>query len=222
MDIRTFAPATVAAEVAEEFIRLANECITTRGVFRVALAGGSTPKKMYEMLREATVPWGKVEFYFSDERFVPPADEQSNERMAREAVLNHIQPKAIFGMVTSTDAQACADTYERLLADVTLDLVLLGLGGDGHTASLFPGEPGVFETERKIIAAKAPVNAPERITLTPPVINACPNVWFIVTGNDKREALDRMLVSAEDWSVTPSQAIARHAENATLFTDLTF
>ncbi len=210
----------VAAEAVDAFIRLANECINARNVFRVALAGGSTPKRMYEMLREATVPWNKVEFYFSDERFVLPTDEQSNERAARLALLDHISAKAIYGMVTTDTPETSAAAYAAILpAAADMDLVMLGLGTDGHTASLFPGEPCVFEESLSVVASRAPVNAPDRITLTPMYMNAAAHVWFLVTGADKAEALGRVLAGEEDWSVTPAQAVARHGRDVTIFTD---
>lgn len=207
----------VASTAAERFVALANDSINRKGSFKVALAGGSTPKKMYELLRETTLDWSKVEFFWSDERFVPPTDPQSNEGMAREMLLDHIRGYRAHGIVVSDDVAKDADAYAALLPE-TLDLILLGLGPDGHTASLFPGYPGVHETTRTVIPAQAPVNAPWRITMTPTYINRFP-IWFLVTGADKKEPLDRLLNGPENWDETPSQAIARHADHVEIFVD---
>lgn len=207
----------VAANAVEHFAAAAETAIAERGIFRVALAGGSAPKRMYEMLREVTLDWNKVEFYWSDERFVSPDDPQSNEGMAKAALLDHLRGYFAFGMVTDTDPEICASDYEALLTH-DMDLVLLGLGTDGHTASLFPGDPAVH-SDRNVVVSHAPVNAPMRITMTPQYVNRAREVWFIVTGEDKAEPLDRMMNGPEDWSRTPSQAIFRHAPNVTLFAD---
>ena len=218
MTIHRFATSIeVAANAAESFAQLAVRCIADRGVFRVALAGGSTPKKMYEMLREVTLDWSKVEFYWSDERFVSPNDAQSNEGMAKAALLDHIRGYCAFGMVTDENPQICASDYAVQLNE-PMDLLLLGLGTDGHTASLFPGDPSIHATE-SVVVSNAPVNAPIRITMTPAYMNRARAVWFLVTGSDKTAPLSRLIDGAEDWNLTPAQSVFRHANAVELFAD---
>ena len=208
----------------EAFVRIAHQAIADHGRFDVALSGGSTPKRMFEFLAtpdfQVRIHWSQVHVFWSDERYVPPTDPQSNERMARLALLDHIPiPSAnIHGMYQPGRVETAAASYEDLIRrelgeDLSLDLTLLGVGPDGHTASLFPGEPAVHETKRMVVAGIGHAGIAERITMTPPLINRSRTVMFLVAGADKREPLSRIFDGPEDWDVTPSQAIARHAPN---------
>jgi len=211
-------PQALARTVARRFVAVAREAMAARGVFRVALAGGSTPQALYEALAGAAIDWSSVEFFWSDERFVPASDPQSNEGMARRALLGRVGVRHVFPMVAAATPEACAARYESLLP-AALDLVLLGLGEDGHTASLFPGEPAVRERARKAIAARAPVGVPDRITLSAAYINRARLVWFLVSGAGKAQALARVLHGPEDHDATPAQAVARHAPEVEFFVD---
>jgi len=215
---RCATPAEAARLAAGRLVALAAESIGARGVFRVALAGGSTPRTLYEMLREAPLDWSRVEFYWSDERCVPADDGRRNENMARAALLDVVGAPHVFPMATADPADASARRYEALLPE-RLDLVLLGIGADGHTASLFPGEPAVHERARSVLAARAPVEPRERLTLSAAYINRARAVWFLVTGADKSEALARVIHGPEDIDATPAQAIARHATAVELYAD---
>jgi 6-phosphogluconolactonase len=222
MDLYRFSDAdALARRVAEDFIALGNATIQERSRFAVALSGGSTPKKLHQILvadfRDA-IDWSKVDFYLGDDRFVPPADERSNERMVRQTLLYPlgISESHIFMPYADLDVLDAAMQYDSRLPDA-LDLVLLGLGTDGHTLSLFPGDP--FVTGRKAVAAKAPVVVADRITLTAEYANQSAQAWFLVAGADKQAAMQQMLQGDYDPAVTPSQAIARKHPHCRVFAD---
>lgn len=219
MRIRRFdSPADLAAAAARTFVAAARRAIAARGGFSVALAGGSTPRALYQRLAEARLDWSCIDVYWSDERFVPRGDALSNEAMARAALLDRVAAPRVHPMVCAASAQASAERYQRYLPP-QLDLVLLGIGADGHTASLFPGASALHERTQRVVAARGPEPARERITLTVPYINGARAVWFLVSGADKAAALARVLHGAEDPDRTPAQAVARHARRVTLFAD---
>jgi len=220
-----FATADEAAQAAANlFVEAAREAIEARGRFTVALSGGSTPRKMHALLASSPlidqVRWSEVYVFFGDERYVDPTDPQSNELMARETLLSLVPIPAenIYAPYHPGGPDIAAKLYEETLRRFfteeppVLDLIYLGMGPDGHTASLFPGEPGVYELERLVIDARAPVNASERITMTPPLLNAARRVVFLVTGADKAPAVHRCIEAPENFDETPSQAIARYAQ----------
>jgi 6-phosphogluconolactonase len=162
----------------------------------VALAGGTTPRRVYERLASIEYPWPDVEVFFSDERCVSPDHPDSNFRMAHEALLSKIPAR-----VHPMPGESCdAPGYERELREALgatpkLDLIVLGLGEDGHTASLFPNDPALDETERLVVRVERPDHP--RLTLTLPVLSAAPLALFLVAGEQKREAL-RMLMAGAD------------------------
>lgn len=172
----------------------------------IALAGGSTPKAAYERLREMEVDWSTTTFWFGDDRCVPPDHEHSNYRMAREAFLDSIEAGEVHRIKGELPYPDAADDYEQLLRDAfggglpELDLILLGLGPDAHTASLFPGDAAVGEKERFAVGVETPGMAPlvSRVTLTLPVLNAGREVLFLISGEDKREAVHRAFSGAGD------------------------
>ena len=174
----------------------ANGAIAARGVFRIVLAGGNTPRGVYEMLRKAITDWSKWQVYFGDERCVPANDPQRNSRMAREALLDHVPiPR---GNVHAIPAEAGpidgAARYSQLLRAVgEFDLVLLGLGEDGHTASLFPDHDwGVQKDAPDAIAVfDAPKPPPERVSLSAARLSRARAVLFLAEGEAKREAITR-------------------------------
>jgi len=170
--------------------------------FRMVLAGGSTPRETYRRLAGMSGPrWACTEIFFGDERFVPPDSADSNYRMARETLLEKIQPRKLFAIPTDISPQSAASRYDETLrqqygasvldpAVPLFDLTLLGLGADGHTASLLPGQPVL--QERKCWAAAVPQGRDEpRITLTYPALNASRLILFVVSGADKKVAVDR-------------------------------
>lgn len=214
--------------VARRFASSAAHAIGDHGRFAVALAGGSTPKAAYELLAGTayaeTIDWSRVEVFFGDERCVAPEDPASNYRMAREALLDHVAlpPANVHRMHGEDDPAQAADSYERDLrrAFATLqglprrepgacfDLVLLGLGHDGHTASLFPGSKAVAERGRWVEAVYAERVSMWRITLTPVIINAAEEILFVVSGGSKSEALYAVIEEAASEDRLPARAIA--------------
>ncbi|CAN5623681.1 6-phosphogluconolactonase [soil metagenome] len=187
------------------------------GEFVVALSGGSTPKRMHALLATLDIDWGRVTVILGDERYVPADDPESNEKMVRETLIDHVPVGRFLPMFKGNGPDVDARDYEAILP--WIDLIYLGLGDDGHTASLFPGQPGVFEDERRVIASKAPVNAPDRLTLTPPAINAARQVVFLVAGEAKTEATWRCLEGPVDLAKVPSQAVARFAPKVAWLSD---
>jgi len=211
----------LAARCAQDFIELACSVMARSGSFSVALSGGSTPKKLHAILvseYRSAVDWSKVFFYLGDDRFVPPTDDRSNERMIRETLLAPlgIPESQIHFPYADLPVETAAARYDAKLPE-KLDLVLLGLGTDGHTLSLFPGEPIV--TGHKAVAAKAPVVAADRITLTAEYTNHAGAAWFLVAGADKQSALKSMMIGEYDPSQTPSQAVARVHPNCRVYAD---
>jgi 6-phosphogluconolactonase len=205
----------LAARAAGEFVRLAGQALRTRGRFTAALAGGATPQRMYALLAEAQLDWRGVLFFWGDERCVPPDHADSNYRMAAEALLNRIPipPENIHRIRGELPAEEAARLYElelRRVSVVRLDLVLLGLGPDGHTASLFPGTAALHEAARWTAAVPHTTPPPplvDRVTLTLPVLNAAANVLFLVAGADKAEVLTRILRGPSQPDLLPAQAV---------------
>jgi 6-phosphogluconolactonase len=189
---------------AEEFVAIARDAVAERGRFTVAMAGGRTPAMLYRLLagefREA-VAWPRVQLFFGDERYVPHGDPQSNCRMVRECLTSHvpIPPGQVHPMPTDeADPETAARAYEATLRQQfgedrpVIDLVLLGMGADGHTASLFPGTAAPQEQERLVVAVRANVEPPLRLSLTLPVLAAARRVAFLVAGADKNPAWHRI------------------------------
>lgn len=183
----------------EECVRAATEAVSTRGRCLIALSGGHTPERAYRIwsaeYREK-MPWAKTHFFWGDERFVGADDPKSNYRMARESLFKNapVPPENIHPIPTSfPQAAQSAEEYEQVLrtfiADTgpSFDVVMLGLGVEGHTASLFPGSPALAEQKRWAVAVKAPAEPPVRISLTFPVLRRARATYFLVAGADKAE-----------------------------------
>jgi 6-phosphogluconolactonase len=160
----------------------------------LALSGGSTARECYELLAAADVDWSEVDVFFGDERWVPVEDPESNEGMARLAFLDRVHPRNVHSMRNAGDTiEEAADAYDRLLrGHGPLDVVHLGLGPDGHMASLFPGSPALDERERLVIATGDDLHPRPRLTLTFPALDQSRLVVFTVAGEEKREALRRI------------------------------
>lgn len=209
VEIRTLTtPQELFGAAAEVVVQCANEAGAQRGRFTIALAGGSTPKSLYNLLAtnaRTALPWERMFFFWGDERHVPPTDPDSNFRMADEAMLSKIAVPAgnIFRIpAENPDAEAVAQFYEQTLRKFfelepgqfpTFDLILLGLGPDGHTASLFPGTAALHEKSRLVVANWVEKLKTHRISLTLPVLNAARCVTFLVSGTDKAAVLRTVL-----------------------------
>jgi 6-phosphogluconolactonase len=196
----------LAAEAAADVVSAA---VAARGRGAVALSGGSTPQRLYALLAAApwreSLPWGALQVYWSDERLVPPDHPESNVGAARAPLLDrvpipvdrvHAPP---VGEAPDRAAALYEATIRRELGEPPrFDLILLGMGPDGHTASLFPGSPELEERERLVVATAAPHNGVRRLTFTLPLINTARDVLFLVAGADKRPALARVLAGDRD------------------------
>ena len=210
----------MARGAAERFVELGQAAIDARGCFSVGLAGGSTPKRTYELLASEAyreqLNWSKVHIFFGDERCVPPDHSESNYRMANEALISRVSipPPNVHRINGLGDAVANASLYEDELRTFfnpaswpRFDLVLLGMGDDGHTASLFPGTKALAEQSAWVVANWVEKFGAFRITLTAPAINHAANIAFLVTGATKAERLLEVLRGALDPEKLPSQLI---------------
>jgi len=204
---------------AAKFIKIAGAAIRDRGRFTVALAGGSTPKSLYRLLAGAEskdkIDWAKVFFFFGDERYVPPTDPKSNFRMARETLFDPLRTPAenIFRWPTeSAVAEQAAEEYEKTLRNFftgspRFDLVLLGVGADGHTASLFSYTEALLETSRSAVANWVEKLGEWRLTMTFRALNAAANVIFLANGDEKAPVLKEILEGAFQPKKYPAQGV---------------
>lgn len=214
MSVQIFAtPDDLAQAAARAFAENAERAIAERGRFTVALAGGSTPRATYGILARDypdAMDWPRVHVFFGDERTVPPDHEDSNYRMAKEALLDHVPAGSVHPMRGELVPEEAAASYEKELREFfgeeppTLDLVMLGIGGDGHTASLFPETGALDVTDRLVVANPVPKLGTTRLTLTVPVLNAARDVFFLVAGEDKAEALKEILEGDADLRDYPA------------------
>jgi 6-phosphogluconolactonase len=220
-DVRVFSDAhELSVRAAEATVGVINEAVRATGRCSLVLSGGHTPRTLYGLLASQfreRLPWEHVHVFWGDERYVPAGDPQSNYRMAKEALLDHVPCPVtnIHPMPTHfTSADLAARDYEATLRNHFLtdwprfDLVLLGLGDDGHTASLFPGSPALAERTRWVVAVQQPaVKPPLRLTLTLPAITRAAAVFFLVAGSSKTSALHHTLAGTSDWRVYPAAAV---------------
>lgn len=207
---------SLSHEAGEFFLNSAQNAVGAHGRFSVSLSGGSTPQKLYRLLATepfaSQIPWAGVHFFWGDERYVPHDHPDSNYRMVKQSLLNHIPipPVNVHPMPTGYTefedaARAYSEELERFFeGDICFDLALMGIGADGHTASLFPGDPALQVT--RPVAVAYPVSQPTaRLTLTVPIFNQSQQVVFLISGIDKAEML-REVVST-DGTTYPSQLI---------------
>ena len=181
--------------------------VGTDGARRMSLCGGSTPAPVYEALADSPLDWDNIEITFGDERCVPPDHEDSNFRMASDSLLDKVplNESNVLRMKGELDPDDAAREYEDSLRErsgreiYTHDLILLGMGEDGHTASLFPETAALNDDERWVVANHVPQKNQTRITLTFPIINAARKVLFLVRGEEKRAVVDRVLAGQSDF-----------------------
>lgn len=186
---------SLATAVAQRIVIVAHQAIVARGVCRIALAGGETPRRSYEQLRHMPIIWANVHIYFGDERCLPVGDAQRNDTMAQHTLLQHVAIPAanVHSISAELGAQAAASRYVLELDQATpLDLVLLGMGEDGHTASLFPDNPALQINESAAAVFDAPKPPPERVTLSMATLNAARRKIILVAGSGKQTALQRI------------------------------
>jgi len=199
---------------AEHIAGAADAAVRARGRFHVGLSGGRTPAGVYRALANAPVrdrvDWARVFVYFADERAVPPNDPESNFRLAREALIDPaaIPARNVHRMKGDyTDLDAAVEEYEAHLVE-RLDLLVLGIGEDGHTASIFPGSPLVMERTRRVaLVSDSPKPPPVRLTITPRVIREAREVLVLATGGDKAGAVARALEGTTDMRELPARML---------------
>ena len=204
---------------AEQFREAAAEAIAQQGVFRVALSGGSTPRLLHARLVSRfrrRIAWEAVRFFFGDERCVPPDSDRSNYQMARETLLDplRIPTENVFRMKGEEESGRAAEEYRGVLsrefpgeALPRFDLVFLGMGPDGHTASLFPGSRALALSRRPVAANWVPKLSEWRLTLTYPALNAARRIVFLVTGEEKRPAAERIFKRRKGWLDLPAARV---------------
>jgi 6-phosphogluconolactonase len=220
MELRVFeSPEAVARAAAQHFVEACREAVARSNGFAVALSGGSTPKRLYELLADPNEPfreqiaWKKTFFFFTDERNVPPDHPDSNYRMVYEAMFSHAPKTQVCRISGEKPAAEAAEEYEDVLAEVygievpDIDLILLGLGEDGHTASLFPGSEALHESERLVVAPWVEKLNAYRITLTLPVLNAGRSVVFLVTGASKAEIVWEVISTDKKGDEKPTPVL---------------
>jgi 6-phosphogluconolactonase len=207
-----------AEEAAAEAAALLVEAVDADG--SLVLAGGSTPRRAYELAATKHTDWGGAEVWYGDDRCVPPDDPRSNQLLVQEALLDRVlMAPLVHAMATRLPAAEAAAAYDEELRGALLDLVLLGLGPDGHTASLFPGSPSLDETERLAVAAEPGLEPfVERVTLTIPALESAAHVVFLVVGEAKAEAARRAFAGEPSRS-TPASLVRSRAGRTTAVLD---
>jgi 6-phosphogluconolactonase len=228
--------AALARRAAQYLVEMTGEAVARNGLARIAISGGSTPKAAFQLLADQSqpwfsrMPWNKLELYWVDERTVPPDDADSNYRMTREALLDRVplKPEQVHRMEGELEPEAAAARYESTLRNdfrlegaemPRFDLVALGMGDDGHTASIFPHTEAIHAMGRLVTANQVPQKQTWRITLTWPVINRASSVFFLIGGEDKAAVLSEVLTGPRDVERFPSQLIWPASGILTLFLD---
>jgi 6-phosphogluconolactonase len=224
-------PDVLAAAVAARLVTKLVDLQAGGNTPKIVLTGGGTGIAVLEQLRASVardaVDWGKVEFYWGDERFLPPGDPERNETQARDALLDHVpvDPAKVFAMGADTGtgpagAEAAAEAYAEVLRQAArpedhgpvpmFDVLMLGMGGEGHTASVFPHSPAVYETERTVVAVHGcPKPPPTRVSLTLPAIRRAAEVWIMTTGEEKAAAVAMALGGAGEVAIPVAGAQGR-------------
>lgn len=224
-------PEELSHTVADWLVDYSQDVLQRQDRFTIALSGGSTPQQLFELLAkppyQATIEWEKWHIFWGDERYVPFEDDRNNAHMAYEALLNHVPVPAaqIHVFRTDLEPEASAQAYEEVLhqyfdnSATTFDLVLLGMGDDGHTLSLFPGTAVIHEEGAWVKAYYLDQQEMYRLTLTKSVVNRAACVAFLVTGGKKTAALKEVLKGAYQPDKYPSQVIKPLNDNLIWFTD---
>lgn len=215
-------PAALYQAAAEHILTLVNQAMRTSGSFLLALSGGNTPRGLYRLLAQPPfrdqIPWPSIHVIWSDERYVPHTDPESCYGMARDTLLSHVPilPEHVYPVPTHfPDPHEAAVRYDQRIRSLVsahrdqIDLVLLGMGPDGHTASLFPGSPALDTPDDTfaVVVEQAPKPPPTRISLTPAALNRATSVLFLVSGADKAATLQAVLQGPYDPYIWPAQLV---------------
>jgi 6-phosphogluconolactonase len=222
MSIAIYPDSDALSKAAAEYVvRIANEAIANHDYFTIALSGGTTPKKLYSLLASepyrSQIDWSRVEVFWGDERCVAADDPDSNYRMAYETLLSkvNIPDSHIHRMpADEEDHDAASLKYTQEMQRVfgtngvpSFDLLQLGMGPEGHTASLFPHQPSLKENQRLVMLVSVPKPPPQRLTFTPPLLNAAHHIQFLVTGAEKADALKEVLEGEYQPDEYPAQIV---------------
>lgn len=216
MSIKIFKDSDELSQSATEaFAALANQAITERGRFLVSLSGGSTPMKLYARLANEKVDWAHMHFFWGDERCVPVDDPGNTYGVMREIFFDKIGTTNIHRVESELEPASAAQAYAHTLSGFAdapfdfprFDLVLLGMGDDGHTASLFPGSQVDIETSTIAVTAQYQDRPANRVSLTPKVFNQAREIWFLVTGAGKAKTLRSVIKGEKNWEHLPAQRI---------------
>ncbi len=211
----------ISQEAAQYIVRVATESIAARGRFTIALSGGTTPRKLYGLLGSepfsSQIDWVLTHIFWSDERCVPPDSEESNYHLAHEVLLSKIPIPAIQVHrmpAEMPDRNRASEEYANEMRRVfgtneipDFDLIQLGMGPEGHTASLFPHQASLHEQQRLVMPVSVPKPPPDRLTFTPPLLNSARNILFLVTGSDKSEAVHAVLEGPYNPDEYPAQLV---------------
>jgi 6-phosphogluconolactonase len=212
----------VAQEAARRWVDIAQSSVTERGIFNVALSGGNTPMLLYSLMASepwvSQAPWSQTAVFWGDERRVSPSHADSNYRMARELLLDHVPvpSQQVFRMPSEGLASGDASAYEQSIRQhfrlgprdwPRFDLMLLGMGADGHIASIFPGTRAISDRSSMVLVYEVPKLHEERITLTLPVINQARNALLLVAGEDKAGVVQAVIEGTQRSSTYPAQAV---------------
>lgn len=216
--------------IVEELVRLINTAINEQGRCSISLAGGSTPKSVYALLAMPTfakkIDWSKVFLFWGDERSVPHSHSDSNYKMVKESLIDHINIPAenVFALSQPDQPESSALAYEKTIQEYfqsqkpQIDIMLLGMGDDGHTASLFPGTEILNEKQRLVKEVYLPKLDVYRISLTAPMINASKKILFLIKGENKAPALQQVMSGSDNFVTYPSQLIKKD-ENVHFYLD---
>jgi 6-phosphogluconolactonase len=231
-DVRVSADITeLSARAGAAVVTEIASAVQAAGRCSLVLSGGTTPRTLYGLLGSKfrdQIPWADLHVFWGDERWVPPDDARSNYRLAREALLDHVPcpPANVHPMPTHLPRpDEAASEYEATLRDYAggewprFDVMLLGFGADGHTASLFPRSPALRETTRAVVAATAPVEPSSRLTLTYPVLASAAHIHFLVAGADKAPVLRRVLTGSADPDTYPAAGVRSAGGTMTWWVD---
>lgn len=219
----SISPAEVISSYAAYFIKKAKESIKEKGKFSVVLSGGNSPKSVFELLAKdysEAIDWKSVYFFFGDERNVPSNDSESNALMAKNALFTplKIQESQVFAVDTSLEVKAAAAEYAKRIVQffegekVVFDLVMLGLGDDAHTASLFPGTEILLEKMSGVSSVYLPQKAIFRISMTAQMINDALSIAFLVFGENKAKAIKQVMNGEQKPTLYPAQLIDKKAD----------
>jgi len=210
---------TLSAALAKSLVNVINETLHEKKVFLIAISGGTTPQRLYKLIGgtyDKTIPWNAVHVFFCDERYVPHDDRQSNYQMVKENLLDLISIPQENVHPISTDypnPDESAQVYERELRKYfqddgsAFDLVLLGMGKEGHTASLFPGSPALDEEKKWVAAVEVNASPRRRITLTYTILNRAARIYFVISGSEKMGAFSEVAKPNVDFHIYPAAGI---------------